>query len=72
MKRDPTTEDLAKIAAAIFSNDRVEAVSIYLSITECGLTEAQDFINQLTAELTASYPEKFERKKKGKRSWLSS
>ncbi len=71
MKRDPTTEDLAKIADPIFGNDRVEAVSIYLSITECGLTEAQDFINQFTAELKASHPEKFERKKKGKRNWLS-
>lgn len=71
MKRDPTAEDLAKIADAIFGNDRVEAVSIYISITRCGLTEAQDFINKLTAELTVSHPEKFERKKQGKRNWLS-
>ena len=70
MKRDPTAEDIAKIADAIFANDRVEAVSIYISITECGLTEAQDFINQFTAELTASHPENFIRKKKRKRNWL--
>jgi len=72
MKRDPTVEEHAKIADAIFGNDRVEAVSIYISITECGLTEAQDFINGLTAELTASHPEKFTRQKQGKRHWFRS
>jgi ribosomal protein L7/L12 len=70
MKRDPTTEEHEKISAAIFANDRVEAVSIYISITECGLTEAQDFVHRLTAELTASAPEKFARRKPRKRSWL--
>ena len=70
MKREPTAEEHAKIADAVFANDRVEAVSIYLSITECGLTEAQDFINQLTEELTASSPEKFARRRKRKRTWL--
>jgi hypothetical protein len=70
LKRDPTPEEHAKIADAIFANDRVEAVGIYISITERGLTEAQDFINRLKAELTASSPEKFARRKALKRSWL--
>ena len=62
---------MAKLAEAIFGNDRVEAVSIYITITECGLTEAQDYINQLTAELAASSPEKFMRRKPRKKGWFS-
>jgi ribosomal protein L7/L12 len=69
MKRDPTEEEFEKIGAAIFAGDRVEAVSHYMSITECGLTKAQDCVNRLTAELTASNPEKFARKKPRKAGW---
>jgi hypothetical protein len=42
--------------------DRIEATSIYISITECGLTEAQEFIKALTTELQAENPEKFVKK----------
>jgi hypothetical protein len=70
MKREPTEEEFGKISGAIFSNDRVEATNLYLSITECGLTEAQGFIKNLTAELKESQPEKFARKKQGRRTWL--
>ncbi len=55
---------------AIFGHDRVEATTIYISITECGLTEAQEFIRTLTAELKESHPDRFARKKLGKRNWL--
>jgi hypothetical protein len=71
MKRDPTEEEYEKIRAVVFSGDRVEAVSIYMSITECGLTKAQDCINRLTAELTESNPEKFSRKKPRKAGWTA-
>lgn len=70
MKREPTDEECEKIRETLFANDRVEATSMYLSITECGLTEAQEFIRKLTAELKESQPEKFARKKAGKRNWL--
>jgi len=70
MKRDPTEEEAQKITEAIFGHDRVEATNIYISISECGLTEAQAFIKTLTAELTESNPEKFARRKQGKRHWL--
>ncbi len=70
MKRDPTEDEYEKIAEAIFANDRVEATNIYLSITECGLTEAQGYIKNLTAELKETKPDKFARKKQGKRTWL--
>ncbi len=70
MKRDPTEEEYEKITDAILANDRVEATMLYLSITECGLTEAQQFIKTLTTELRESRPEKFVVKKRRKPSWL--
>jgi len=51
MKREPTAEEREKIGRAIAAGDRIEATSIYISITECGLTEAQEFIKALTNAL---------------------
>jgi hypothetical protein len=65
MRREPTEKELEKIMDAIFGHDRVEATT-----TECGLTEAQEFIRTLTAELKESHPDRFARKKLGKRNWL--
>ena len=71
MKREPTEEEYGEITEAIFAGDRVEATSIYLSITECGLTEAQEFIKTLTAELKESNPQRFAWKQPKKRNfWL--
>jgi hypothetical protein len=67
MKRDFTPDDLARITQSILGGDRVEATSIYISVTECGLTEAQKFVNALTAELRDTKPEKFSRKPQSKR-----
>jgi ribosomal protein L7/L12 len=67
MKREPTEEEHEKITQAIFAGDRVEAIRIYLSIAECGLTQSQDFIKTLTAELKETMPEKFTGKEKKKR-----
>jgi ribosomal protein L7/L12 len=62
MKREPTAEEREKIGRAIAAGDRIEATSIYISITECGLTEAQEFIKALTTELQSENPEKFAKK----------
>ena len=62
MKREPTEEERKKILRAIASGDRIGAISMYISITECGLTEAQAFIKALTAELQAESPERFVQK----------
>ena len=35
---------------------------MYISITECGLTEAQHFIKARTVELQTEHPEKFAKK----------
>ena len=39
LRREPTEEERQKIVRAIASGDRIGATSIYISITECGLTE---------------------------------
>jgi ribosomal protein L7/L12 len=59
MKRERTQEERQKIVRAIASGDRIGATSMYISITECGLTEAQDFIKAPTAELQLENPVKF-------------
>ena len=58
MKREPTAEEREKIDRAIIDGDRIEATSMYISITECGLTEAQQFIKARTVELQTEHPEK--------------
>ena len=58
MKREPTAEEREKIDHAIIDGDRIEATSMYISITECGLTEAQQFIKARTVELQTEHPEK--------------
>jgi ribosomal protein L7/L12 len=62
MKREPTKEEREKIVRAIAGGDRIRAISMYISITECGLTEAQEFIKALTSELQLENPEKFAKK----------
>jgi hypothetical protein len=62
MKREPTAEEREKILCAIAAGDRIGATSMYISITECGLTEAQEFIKARTTELQAENPEKFAQK----------
>jgi len=62
MRRELDSEDREKMARAIAAGDRIEATSIYISVTECGLTEAQAFIRTLTAEVNAKKAEKGQRK----------
>ena len=57
MKREPTAEEREKIVRAIAAGDRIGATSMYISITECGLTEAQTFIKAVTTELQLENPE---------------
>ena len=52
---------------AIFAGDRVEATNVYISITECGLTKAQEFVRARTDELKATQPEKFSQRTSKKR-----
>jgi hypothetical protein len=59
MKREPTQDEREKIVRAMATGDRIGATSMYISITECGLTEAQKFIKVLTTELELGNPEKF-------------
>jgi ribosomal protein L7/L12 len=66
MKREPTQEEREKIVRAIAGGDRIRATSMYISITECGLTEAQEFIKTLTTELQLENAEKFAKKEQNR------
>ena len=44
MKQAPTQEEREKIVRAIAGGDRIRATSMYISITECGWTDVQEFI----------------------------
>ena len=59
MMREPTQEEREKIIRAIAAGDRIGATSMYISITERGLTEVQKFIKVLTTELRLRNPGKF-------------
>jgi hypothetical protein len=59
MHREPTEQEQEKIDHALTDGDRIQATSMYISITECGLTEAQQFIKARTVELQTEHPEKF-------------
>jgi ribosomal protein L7/L12 len=74
MKREPTQEEREKIVRAITAGDRIRATSTYISITECGLTEAQKFIKALTTELELGNPENFAKRQEKRhqvRFWVS-
>ena len=65
MKREPTEEERERIFRAIAAGDRIEATRIYFSITDCGLTAAQEFVKARTDELKDT--ETFAAKQKRKR-----
>jgi hypothetical protein len=67
MKREPSEAEQERILCAIAAGDRIEAIRIYFSITNCGLTAAQQFISARTDELKAEDPERFAAKQKRKR-----
>jgi DNA replicative helicase MCM subunit Mcm2 (Cdc46/Mcm family) len=56
MKRTLKPEEHEDVVRAIAAGDRVKATSIYLSATEGGLTEAQNFVKTLTAEKQVEQP----------------
>ena len=62
MKRELTPKDREKMIQAITAGDRIEATNIYITVTRCGLTEAQTFVRELTAEVNATKPEKSKKK----------
>ena len=64
IKREPTAQELEKIGRAIAAGNRIGATSMYISITECDLTEAQQFIKALTTELQSENPEKLAQRQK--------
>ena len=53
MRDELKPEELEEITAAIRSGDRIKATSLYISATSKGLTDAQQFVRGLTAEVKA-------------------
>ena len=51
MREKPTEEELNEMAAAIRRGDKLKAISIYISSTNKGLTEAQKFVHGLIEKL---------------------
>jgi hypothetical protein len=62
MKRDLSVEERAMITKFVASGDRIEATSSYISITGCGLTQAQEFIRGIKAEVEAKKSAKDQKK----------
>lgn len=58
---------MEKITHAVASGDRIEATSLYMSITGCGLTEAQEFVGTITLDCSAEKQEKLARKQPKRR-----
>ena len=54
MKREPTEQERENIASIIAGGDKIGAISVYITIAECGLTEAQDYVRKLTIETEAT------------------
>lgn len=53
MKRELSAEEHEKIVEAVSTGDRVGAISIYIAATESGLTQAQEFVKGVMAEVDA-------------------
>jgi hypothetical protein len=47
MKKDPKPAELEEITAAVRRGDKVQAISLYITATGSGLTDAQNFIRGL-------------------------
>ena len=61
-----TSEQHQRISEAIFAGRTIEAIKLYREYTGCGLAEAKQFIDAVTAELRARQPEKFNQAKASK------
>ena len=67
MKRDPTEEERKNIASLIAAGNKIEAIGMYISIAECGLTEAQDYIRNHAMETNVKTSEYLARKQQKRR-----
>ncbi len=69
MKKEPNPAELEEITAAARRGDKVHAISLYITATGAGLTEAQNFIRALGAvsKPEVSSPEQKVQGSRGKR-----
>jgi hypothetical protein len=62
MRRELTQSELLEITALAKRGDRLGAISLYISATEAGLTDAQNFIRALTAKAGEDSEQKEEKR----------
>ena len=58
VNENPKEVEMNEIVAAIRAGDRLKAISLYISSTNKGLTEAQQFVNTLKEKLNAEEEER--------------
>ena len=56
---EPTEEQIQEITHLILEGRKIEAIKIYREATNEGLKEAKDFVDDLTARLRQTHPDKF-------------
>jgi hypothetical protein len=59
-------EEREAILAAIYGGRKIEAIKLVRESANCGLKEAKEFVEKLSAELYAKEPDKFTVKPTGK------
>jgi hypothetical protein len=65
MPHEPTEEQLQQLRDAILARKKIEAIRLYREFSGRDLKDAKDYIEQLTADLEKSHPEKFAPKRAG-------
>lgn len=56
---DLSDDQRRAILEAIYGARKIEAIKLVRDATDCGLKEAKEFVEKLSAELHAKEPEKF-------------
>jgi len=66
MSQRITDEQVATLSECIFQGRKIEAIKLYRGMTNLGLKEAKDAVEELEKSLRASAPDKFAAAPQGK------
>lgn len=64
MTNELTPEQLTVIVAAVYADNKIEAIKLYRSATGKDLKDSKDAVEKLAAELEAKDPARFMRQRK--------
>lgn len=65
MKELTEPEDIEGIREALRDGEKILAIKIYREVTGCGLKEAKEYVDRLSAELIEQYPDQYAKLAKG-------